>query len=548
MTPGPPLSAARALEPALRARPDAEAVVARSGRLTYRELDDLATRSARALRAAGVERGDRVAVSLPNDLAVVGLFLGVMRLGALWVGVNRQLATPEKTYILSDCTASVLAGDPETIEQVTREAPSGDVPRGIRLIAVDPDRRSEWSALLGSPADLPPAPDPLAPAAVAYTSGTTGFPKGALHSQHNLMLPGAVLVRARRYGPALRKADCFPLTILNLQVLLTLLVAQAGGTSIVMDRVDPVGIAEWLTAERPTTWNGAPAMLFALAADDAVPSDALVSLEEVWSGGSPCPPATRARFEAKFARAVTTTYGLTEAPAVVAIRPVGDHAHPDTSGTPLPHLEVRIVGDDGAERPTGETGQICVGPVGRGEWAGAYRTMLGYWERPDASAAALRDGWLHTGDLGHLDHDGFLSVSDRHSSLILRGGANVYPAEVERVIEEWPGVSGACVLGVPDDRLGERVVAVVERSCGGELDLEGLRRHCVGQLARYKVPERFVVGPLPRNSMGKVVRAEVAHRVAGDPTVLAASPAARHPGAGTGADPDVVTGSGADPD
>ena len=456
--------------------------------------------------------GERVAASLPNDLPIVGLFLGAMRLGALWVGVNRQLAPPEKAYVLADCGATVLVGDADSIDELDRHrTASRDGTGTLRLLPVDPRPGSEWMSLLSSEAELPPPPDPLGPAAIAYTSGTTGYPKGVVHSQHNLMLPGAVLVESRGYGPGLRKADCFPLTILNLQVLSTLLVAQAQGTAIVMDRVDPVGIAEWVRTERATIFNGAPAMLYSLSTEAQVHADALSTLDEVWSGGSVCPAEIQERFTAKFSRSVTTTYGLTEAPSVITILPRGDTVHLGSSGRSLPHLTLRIV--DGERRAAAPctVGEICVSAATEGPWSGRYRTMLGYWEQPDATDAVLKDGWLHTGDLGHLDADGYLHVADRQSSLILRGGANVYPAEVERVIDGYPGVGASCVLGIHDERLGERVVAVVELAPGSEdLDLEDLRRHCTERLARYKVPERFTLGRLPRNSMGKVSRTEVA--------------------------------------
>jgi acyl-CoA synthetase (AMP-forming)/AMP-acid ligase II len=323
------------------------------------------------------------------------------------------------------------------------------------------------------------------------------------------------MVAARGWGPGLRKADCFPFTILNLQVLSTLLVPQCGGTAVVMDRVDPVGIAEWLTAERAGVFNGAPAMLYGLAHSDEVDPGALAGLDEVWSGGSPLPEGTRQAFQKRFACPLCTTYGLTEAPTLVAITSPGDQDHLQTSGVPLPHLEVAILDADGVEVGAGETAEICLRGVREGPWAGAYRPMLGYFERAEASAAALRGGWLHTGDLGSLDDEGYLYVADRQSSLILRGGANVYPAEVERVLDEFPGVAASCVVGVADDRLGERVVAAVEALPGADLDLEALRAHCGANLARYKVPERFVLGPLTRNSMGKVSRRDVLARLGG---------------------------------
>jgi long-chain acyl-CoA synthetase len=288
-------------------------------------------------------------------------------------------------------------------------------------------------------------------------------------------------------------------------VLTTLLVAQARGCSIVMDRVDPQGIAAWIRAERVTTWNGAPAMLHGLAADDAVAPSDLATLDEVWTGGGDCPEAIRAAFTAKFGLPVLATYGLSEAPTVVAIDPrSGEHAA-GASGRPRPHLAVRIAGPDGATLPSGETGEICVAPADD-----RYRLMLGYWQRPEASAEALEGGELHTGDMGFLDGDGWLHLRDRKNLVIIRGGANVYPAEVERVLLAAPGVGGGAVFGVPDERLGERVVAVVESASGTEIDEAAVRAHCAAQLARYKVPERIVTVPaLPRNAMGKVRRTEL---------------------------------------
>jgi len=482
-----PASVARVLDRALARDPGHEALVTRDRRLTYAELDALADRAAHALRHHGVGTGDRVAASLPNEADVVVAFHGAMRLGAVWVGVNRALAPPEKRYLLDDCGATLLLSDDD----------DGDL--GVRRIDL-----ATWRAAV----DAAPAEpvgvevDPLAPAGIAYTSGTTGHPKGAVHSQHNLLAPGAALVASRGYGPDLRKGDCFPFTILNLAVLTTLLVSQAGGTSVVMDRTDAEGIAEWVRTERITTWNGAPAMLHGLAVSEAVSPSDLATLDEVWTGGADCPEVIRSAFAAKFGRPVLATYGLSEAPTVVAIDPrAGPHVA-GASGRPLPHLAVRIAGTDGETLPPGETGEIRVGPADE-----RYRPMLGYWERPEATAEALAGGELHTGDLGFLDDEGYLHVRDRTSLLIIRGGANVYPAEVERVLLAHPGIVGAAVLGVADERLGERVVAVVEPAPGGEVDHDALRAHCRAHLARYKVPERFVVvDGLPRNAMGKVVR------------------------------------------
>ncbi|MGZ4728669.1 MAG: class I adenylate-forming enzyme family protein [Acidimicrobiales bacterium] len=515
MRPVVPSSIADVLDVALDAEPDREALVTRSRRLTYAELDGQANRAADALLAFGVRPGDRVAVSLPNEADVVVAFHGAMRIGAVWVGVNRALAPPEKAYLLADSGASLYLCDPATADQSGAFAEVATL-RRIVTIAPGPDGR-EWLDAVASARDERPGVtvDPTAPAGLAYTSGTTGRPKGAVHSQHNLLLPGAVLVATRGYGPDLRKGDCLPLTVLNMMVLTTLLVAQASGCCVVMDRIDPEGIAGWVRDEQVTTWNGVPAMLHGLATNDAVRPDDLASLDEVWTGGGDCPEAVRAMFEAKFGHEVLATYGLTEAPTIVSIDPRGGPHVAGSSGRPLPHLAVRVADVDGAAVAPGETGEICVAATAQGAWAGRYRPMLGYWERPDATAEVLRSGELRTGDLGFIDPGGDLHVRDRRSLVIIRGGANVYPAEVERVLHDAPGVAACAVLGLPDERLGERVVAAVEPAPSTSLDLDELRRHCAANLAAYKVPERFVVvDGFPRNSMGKIVRRDLAARLA----------------------------------
>lgn len=488
-----PASVARVLDVAMAADPGREALVTRSRRLTYADLDAEANRAAHALRGLGVGPGDRVAASLPNDADVVVAFHGAMRIGAVWLGINRALAAPEKRFQLEDSGASVLLSDED-----------GDADLGVRAVRLD-----EWRAAVAAAEGGPPGidVDPSAPAGIAYTSGTTGRPKGAVHSQHGLLTPGAVLVETRGYGPELRKGDCFPFTILNLAVLTTLLVSQAGGCSIVMDRIDAEGVAAWIRDERVTTWNGPPALLLSLATMDSVAASDLASLQEVWTGGADCPEAIRAAFESKFGLPVLATYGLTEAPTVVSIDPVGGPHVAGGSGRPLPHLAVTIRDDDGREVAPGELGEVCVGPAPGDD---RYRLMLGYWERPDATGLALADGVLHTGDIGTFDETGVLHLRDRKSLVIIRGGANVYPAEVERVLAEVPGIVASAVFGIADERLGERVVALVELADGAAFDEAAVRAHCLAELAKYKVPERFTVVPaLPRNAMGKVVRTEL---------------------------------------
>ena len=483
------------LDRSLSERPDAVAVVARGGTLTYRELDTAADCAAGALAQLGVRPGDRVAACLPNDLHVVVAFHAVMRLGAVWVGVNAPLALPEKVQVLADCGASVLLGDPQVVAEVAQVRATLPALRGLVVVGDE-----SWLRLLR---DAPPPPastvDPHAPAGIAYTSGTTGTPRGVVHSQHNLLLPGAVLVAERGYDHTLRKGDCLPLTILNMMVLTTLLTAQAGGCCVVIDRRDAAGVAHWIRTQDVTVWNGVPAQLHDLIRGEAVSSEDLRSLREVWSGGGDCPDALRRSFEAAFGLPLRATYGLTEAPTVVAIDPVGGAWAPGASGRPLPHLRVHVLD------ATDGLGEICVSAAEDGPWAGEWTPMLGEWQNGQVVPAA--DDLLRTGDLGHVDAGGWLHVRDRRKLVVVRGGANVYPAEVERVLHTLPGVAAAAVFGTPDERLGERVAAVVQAVPGQRPSEADLVAGCRAGLAAYKVPERWAfVDALPRNAMGKVVR------------------------------------------
>ena len=500
-----PARVAEVFDACLATDPEREALVTRRVRWSYRQLDDACARAATVLAGLGVQPGDRVAASLPNEADIVAAFHGAMRLGAIWVGINQALASPEKAFLLGDSQTSVLLCDEATAAALVPHR--GELPE-LTQVVEEPAFRAALEAAEPT-CDLPPV-DPDAPAGLAYTSGTTGRPKGAVHSQRNLLLPGAVLVASRGWGADLRKGDCLPLTILNMVVLTTLLTPQAGGTAVIMDQLYAEGVADWIERERVTVWNGPPALLHSLVGSADVEGDALSSLAEVWSGGSALPEELRTRFAHRFGVPVIGTYGLSEAPTVVSIDPP-DGAHVEgASGRVLPHLDVRILADDGTPAAEGEVGEICLAPAATGPFAGIYHPPLGYWRRPEASEAVTAGGVVHTGDVGLVDGDGWLHVRDRKNLVIVRGGANVYPAEVERVLHAIDGVAGSAVTGVPDERLGERVVAAVELDPGAALSPDDIAERCRAELARYKVPERIVlVDALPRNAMGKVDRTVV---------------------------------------
>jgi len=507
--PGRPQSVALVLDPVLARDPDRTALVGRHGRLSFRELDRAANRAAAALRAQRIGPGDRVACCLPNDVDIVVAFLGAMRLGAIWVGVNRVLAPPEKAYLREDSGAALLLATREVLDELR---PFGSKLVSLRAqIAIDPENENAgWRASCAreSGALRPDVEiDPWGPAAIAYTSGTTGHPKGAVHSQHNILLPGAVTAELGTHPEGVAQGTVLPLTILNLIVLGPVQAWQNGCACIAMDRIDAIGVAAWIERERIGSFAAVPTVIHDLLTHPDVRPEQLASFTQPMVGGATCPEEFRVLYRSRFGRDVSIGYGMTEAPTAVTRADGAPVETPGLCGLALPQVEISIRDDAGRVLPPGEEGEICVGPARTGRFAGLYTPMLGYWRKPDATRKALRDGIYYTGDLGVQEPDGTLYIRGRRNELILRGGANVYPAEVERVLEEHPAVAESAVFGIADRRLGERVVAVVRLEPGREASVAELQAHCAKQLARYKVPERIAFADLlPRNAMSKVVK------------------------------------------
>ena len=508
---GGPQSTADVIDRVVAADPGREALVGRGGRFSYGELDAAANRAANAFAALGVTPGVRVAVCLPNDVQLPILFLATQRLGALWVGVNRLLAAPEKAYLLRDSGARVYV----TLASLTGEIEAqADLPELVHVIGLSPGAADcAWASRCAAASEARPdvASDPFAPAAIAYTSGTTGFPKGAVHSAHNLLLPGTISQLTRRVPEGTRQGAVLPLTILNLIVLEVLAPWLDGRTVVAIDRTDPVGLAEWIRSERVGAFSGVPTIYHDLLTHPEVKAADLASLVAPAVGGSDVPPEVVRLYRERFGRPVGIGYGMTEAPTAVTWSDGSVPSAPGLCGKPLPQVEIEILDESGRLLPAGEIGEITVRPARGGPYPGVYTPMLGYWRKPEATRAALRAGRYHTGDLGFVAEDGNLYISGRRNELILRGGANVYPAEVERALQEHPDLEFAAVFGIPDERLGERVVAVVQPRAGRTAPAEEvLRAFCAEQIARYKLPDRIAsVAALPRNAMGKIVKREL---------------------------------------
>jgi long-chain acyl-CoA synthetase len=450
----------------------------------------------------GVRPGDRVACSLYNDVDIGIAFFGVLRAGAVWVGINPQLAPPEKRYILEDCGAIVMISSADVDAASTQEG-------SLLVLRVD-DPVGPWSRARAGVRDVTALPDcdPFAVAAIAYTSGTTGQPKGAVHPHRNLVLP-VVIGRYLRPEPVpSRMSQCLPLSILNLMILGPLAAAINGATFVAMDRVDAEGVVDWVGQEQIDTFIGAAPLIHDLILRDEIEGDDLASVTRAACGGADFPEWYRGAWESKFHIPIEGGYGMTEAPTAVTTetddsRPLG------SCGKASPHVRITIRDDQGDESAVGTTGEVCIEPNPVGPFAHVYTPMLGYWNRPEATAAALAGHRYHSGDMGHLDNEGWLYISARRSDLILRGGANVYPAEVERVLADHPQVTACAVIGRPHQRLGQEVVAICQLSepsgpAPSDIDDE-LRALCASNLAKYKVPAEFmVIDDMPRNQMGKI--------------------------------------------
>jgi acyl-CoA synthetase (AMP-forming)/AMP-acid ligase II len=356
---------AELLERARAATPDCEALVGRRARYTYAELDQVADAAASALHDMGARPGTRVAASLPNQTEIVVAFLGAMRLGAIWVGINTALAPPEKAHMLRDCGASLLIATPAVVESLAGE----DVPLRASFTVDTDTGEGTWSTLLATRRGTPPVReriDPHAPAAIAYTSGTTGFPKGAVHSQHNMLWPG-VDARANDPAPAdERHGVMLPLTLLNLQILGPLFAFAKGTTCVCVDRTDPVGLTNWIRAERITRLTAVPAVLHDLLSHPDVDARDLVSLRRPECGGTATPHAFRELFRSRFGTDVLTGYGLTEAPTAVTREMPGDDLVDGCSGRPFAPLDIVIVDERGGALPPARSVRSACGPGPRG--------------------------------------------------------------------------------------------------------------------------------------------------------------------------------------
>jgi long-chain acyl-CoA synthetase len=480
---------------------------------TYRDLDAVSGRVAAGLRAAGLRPGAAVAVQLPNIPEFVAAYLGILKAGLVAVPLNPLLRAPEIAYHVADSRAVVLittaAGAGEAAKGLAAQA-------GVRLYVVGagdapPDGAAPFEDLLGAGGDdggeIHPT-DPGDTAVLIYTSGTTGRPKGAVLSHFHLFMACTVGGEIFGYRP-----DDVSLLVLPLFHVFgfssTLNVSlRYGGSVVLVPRFSGEAVLDAVERHRCTVFCGVPTMYMGLLAAGAGGRN-LSSLRRGVSGGAAMPAEVLRKVEEAFPEMVVLEgYGLSETVAMATFNTSARSRRVGSIGQPVWGMEVKVVDDAGRELPPGSdhVGELVI----RG-----HTVFDGYIGRPAETADVLRNGWFHTGDLGYRDEEGFLYIVDRKKDLIIRGGYNVYPREVEEVLHEHPDVVEAGVVGRTDERLGEEVVAFVVLRGDASASPDGLVAHCQARLAAYKYPRRVVVldGELPKNAAGKVLKTVLRERV-----------------------------------
>jgi long-chain acyl-CoA synthetase len=477
--------------------PDSPAIRLGEVELTYATLDDLSARLATVLGEKGVGQGDRVGVMLPNVPEFPVAYYGVLRAGGVVVPMNVLLKRREIAFYLEDSGAGLLLAWHGFCE----EARGGAEDAGAELIEVEP---GPFAELLRGAEPTPGLADTADDdtAVILYTSGTTGKPKGAELTHANLMTNADVCMRTTgevRHGDVVFGG--LPLFHSFGQTVAMNASFKVGACLSLVPKFDPGEALETIQRDKVTHFFGVPTMFGALLHHPERERFDVSSLRTCITGGASMPVEVLRGFEEAFGAIVLEGYGLSET------SPVASSNHPDMErkagsiGTPIEGVEMKVVDEDGNEVEQGEVGEIVI----RG-----HNIMKGYWQRPDATEEAMRGGWFHSGDMAKTDEDGYFYIVDRKKDLIIRGGYNVYPREVEEVLYEHPKIREAAVVGIPHDEWGEEIGAAVVLHEGEELAAEEASEYVKERIAAYKYPRVvWFVDDLPKGPTGKILKREI---------------------------------------
>lgn len=461
---------------------------------TYRELWAETGRMAQALAALGLSKGDRLLVQVEKCPEVLSLYLACLRAGVVFLPVNSGYTVAETAHFLTDAEPALALVEPGRVAPVAA--------LGARAMALG----AFLATAAGQGADFadpPHAPGDLA--AILYTSGTTGRSKGVMLSRENLASNAEALVELWQFTETDVLLHALPVFHTHGLFVATNCALYAGASLIFQPGFAPDAVLAALP--QATVMMGVPTFYSRLLADPRLDRAVCGNMRLFISGSAPLSPATHAEWRARTGHAILERYGMTETNMITSNPHDGDR-RAGTVGMPLPGVEVRVTGPDGSEVPQGEAGSIEVrGP----------NVFGGYWRLPEKTAEEFRPGgWFVTGDLGAFDADGYLSILGRAKDLVITGGLNVYPAEVEAALDDLPGVAASAVIGLPHPDFGEAVAACVIPAAGAGLDEATIRAALRDRLAAFKIPKRVLVLPeFPRNAMGKVQKAELRRQYAG---------------------------------
>jgi long-chain acyl-CoA synthetase len=464
--------------------------------LSYAQLREAAGRMSALLASLGVEPGDRVGLMLPNVPAFPIAFYGALAAGAIVVPMNPLLKSREIAYYLGDSGARVVLA----WHAAAGEAAKGAADAGAEAIAVEtPDLAGLLDEFV--PATGDPGRHDQDDAVILYTSGTTGRPKGAELTHAGLVRNAEASRNLFGVDPSDVIMGCLPLFhVFGLTCGLNVSVATAA-TLTLLPRFDPAKALDIMQRDRVTIFEGVPTMYAAmLHLPEADPAQA-ATLRLCASGGAAMPVEILRAFEEKFGCVILEGYGLSETSPVASFNHPDKVRKPGSIGTPIEGVQMRLIDDEGNTVPDGEIGEIAI----RG-----HNVMKGYWNKPEATAEAIRDGWFRTGDMARVDEDGYYFIVDRKKDLIIRGGYNVYPREIEEVLHEHPAVAEVAVIGIPHPDLGEEVGAAVALKPGASATPDELRAFARERVAAYKYPRHvWLVDALPKGPTGKILRREV---------------------------------------
>ena len=482
------------LETAARTHPDRPALVLDDTVLSYAELAERTTRVAGWLRGRGHQPGDRVGLMLPNVPAFPVLYYGILRAGGVVVPMNPLLKAREVKHYLGDSGAGLVFAWTGAAE----EAAAGAAEAGAESVVVGADSLAEIAGWPSSPEVTERADDDTA--VLLYTSGTTGTPKGAQLTHANMASNASVTASTLlELGPEDVVMGCLPLFHAFGQTAALNAAVVAGAALTLVPRFDATTALEVVERDRVTVFEGVPTMYVAMAQAGAGVADTS-TLRVCVSGGAALPVEVLRSFTDTFDTEVLEGYGLSETSPVASFNRRGA-TRPGSIGFPIDGVEMRLVDSEGEDVPAGEVGEICI----RGD-----NVMAGYWNRPDATAEAIVDGWFHSGDMARQDEDGYFFIVDRKKDLIIRGGYNVYPRELEEVLYEHPAVLEAAVIGLPHPTHGEEVGAAVALRPGTQATPEELRSYVKERVAAYKYPRHvWLVDTLPKGPTGKVLKREI---------------------------------------